>query len=111
MLTKNPDQVGNNMLNEILKALSQKDLISAKTMLESVLSEKIHTQIELARIETAEKMFNETVSVTDYNPKSVGGSRKELLALYSKTKSSEHATAARKAGATQSELQQAKGTK
>mgnify|MGYP000140792276 FL=1 len=47
------------MLNEILKALSQKDLISAKTMLESVLSEKIHSQIELARIETAEKMFNE----------------------------------------------------
>lgn len=46
----------------------------------------------------------ETSSVTDYNPKSQGGTRKELLAKYHKTKSPKDAEAARKAGATQREL-------
>jgi hypothetical protein len=49
----------------------------------------------------------ESTNVTDYNPKSQGGTRKELLAKYAKTKDSKDATAARKAGATQQELKQA----
>lgn len=47
-------------------------------------------------------------SVTNYNPKSQGGTRKELLALYAKTKDPKHAEAARKAGAANSELQAAR---
>jgi len=52
---------------------------------------------------------NESVDVTDYNPKSQGGTRKELLAKYSKSGDPKHAEAARKAGATQSELKSARG--
>ena len=48
---------------------------------------------------------DEATDVTDYNPKSQGGTRKELLAKYRKTKDSKDAAAARKAGATQKELQ------
>jgi hypothetical protein len=51
--------------------------------------------------------LDETAGVTDYNPKSQGGTRKELLAMYAKSGSSKHAEAARKAGATQSELKAA----
>jgi hypothetical protein len=47
----------------------------------------------------------ENTGVTDYNPKSQGGTRKELLAKYHKTKNHKDAEAARKAGATQKELQ------
>lgn len=49
-------------------------------------------------------------SVTDYDPKSQGGTRKELLAKYKKSGSSADATAARKAGATQDELKTVKDT-
>jgi hypothetical protein len=55
-----------------------------------------------------EQMIAETTGVTDYNPKSKGGTRKELLAKYAKSGSSKDAEAARKAGATQKELQAAK---
>jgi hypothetical protein len=51
---------------------------------------------------------SETTSVTDYNPKSQGGTRAELLAKFAKSKSSEDAAAARRAGATQSELKAAR---
>jgi hypothetical protein len=47
-------------------------------------------------------------SVTDYTPKSHGGTRAELLAKYEKSKSSNDATNARKAGASQSELHNAR---
>jgi hypothetical protein len=47
---------------------------------------------------------SETTGVTDYTPKSQGGTRKELLAKYAKTKDPKDAAAARKAGATQTEL-------
>jgi len=47
----------------------------------------------------------ERTDVTDYNPKSKGGTRKELIAKYHKTKNPKDAEAARKAGATQKELQ------
>lgn len=55
-------------------------------------------------------MIAETSDVTDYNPKSQGGTRKELLAKYTKSGSSKDAEAARKAGATQKELQAARKT-
>lgn len=47
----------------------------------------------------------EGTGVTDYNPPNKGGTRKELLAKYHKTKNPKDAQAARKAGATQKELQ------
>ncbi len=47
----------------------------------------------------------EGTGVTDYAPKSQGGTRKELLAKYQKSKNPKDAEAARKAGATQKELQ------
>lgn len=51
------------------------------------------------------RALKETSSVTDYNPKSQGGTRKELLAKYHKSKNPKDAEAARRAGATQKELQ------
>lgn len=53
------------------------------------------------------KQLNESTGATDFNPTSQGGTRKELLAKYRKTNNPKDAEAARKAGATQQELQQA----
>ena len=47
----------------------------------------------------------ETADVTDYNPPSQGGTRQELVAKYHQTKDPKDAEAARRAGATQQELQ------
>jgi len=52
-----------------------------------------------------EQGVSEGTGVTDYDPKSKGGTRKELIARYHKTKDPKDAEAARKAGATQKELQ------
>jgi hypothetical protein len=52
----------------------------------------------------AAKGLKEATGVTDYNPPSQGGTRKELTAKYHKTKDPKDAEAARKAGATQNEL-------
>ena len=49
-------------------------------------------------------------AVTDYNPKSQGGTRKELLAKFAETGNSKHAEAARKAGASHEELKNAQMT-
>ena len=49
-------------------------------------------------------------AVTDYSPKSQGGTRKELLAKYAETGNSKHAEAARKAGASHEELKNAQMT-
>ena len=53
------------------------------------------------------KAFDEAVSATDYNPSSQGGTRKELLSKFAKTKDNQDATNARKAGASQAELKKA----
>lgn len=53
------------------------------------------------------EQVEEATGVTDYNPKSQGGTRDRLLQKFAKSGSPEHATAARKAGATQSELKAA----
>ena len=47
----------------------------------------------------------ENTGATDYAPKSQGGTRKELLAKFKKTRNPKDAEAARRAGATQRELQ------
>ena len=49
--------------------------------------------------------ITEGTGVTDYNPRSQGGTRKELIAKYRKTGDPKDAEAARRAGATQKELQ------
>jgi hypothetical protein len=49
-------------------------------------------------------------AVTDYSPKSQGGTRKELLAKFAETGNSKHAEAARKAGASHEELKKAQMT-
>ena len=49
-------------------------------------------------------------AVTDYSPKSQGGTRKELLAKFAETGDSKHAEAARKAGASHEELKKAQMT-
>lgn len=61
--------------------------------------EELKSQIEMFC-----KGVAEGTNVTDYNPKSQGGTRKELLAKYHNTKDPKDAEAARKAGATQKEL-------
>ena len=55
-----------------------------------------------------QQFVTENTGVTDYNPPSQGGDRKKLLAKYRETKKPEDAEAARIAGATQRELQDAK---
>jgi len=65
---------------------------------------EIHAKKLIEQVEIDESV-EESTGVTDYNPKSQGGTRKELLAKYHKTKNPKDAEAARKAGATQKELQ------
>jgi hypothetical protein len=64
------------------------------------------SEIEYALSGTKWDPLGET-SVTDYNPKSQGGTRKELLAKYTETGDNDYLTRARRAGASQSELQAA----
>jgi flagellar biogenesis protein FliO len=58
-----------------------------------------------AKFDASQQGVAEGSDVTDYNPTSQGGTRKELLAKYHKTKDPKDAEAARRAGATQKELQ------
>lgn len=59
-----------------------------------------------------QKRVKETTDVTDYNPKSKGGTRQELLAKLRKDPTNKKlVTAARRAGATQKELKDAIGIK
>lgn len=54
-----------------------------------------------------DKDIKETAGVTDFNPPSQGGTRKELLAKYAKTGSAQDAAACVRAGASQMELKAA----
>ena len=58
----------------------------------------------LNELAAPKETLTEGVSATDYNPKSQGGTRKELTAKYHKTRDPQDAAAARRAGATQKEL-------
>ena len=48
------------MINDLLKSISSKDFVSAKEIVESLISEKISTLIDLKKIEVAENIFNES---------------------------------------------------
>jgi len=63
------------------------------------------TTLEEEAVFLAKQSMKETADVTDYNPTSQGGTRKELVAKYHQTKDPKDAEAARRAGATQQELQ------
>lgn len=67
---------------------------------------KLLNLIEEKSEDKTPKQLNESTGATDFNPKSQGGNRKELLAKYRKTNDPKDAEAARKAGATQQELKQ-----
>jgi hypothetical protein len=56
-------------------------------------------------VHTSKAGMSENTGVTDFNPPSQDDSRKELVAKYHKSKNSQDAEAARRAGATQKELQ------
>lgn len=66
------------------------------------------TELQGSDTSTGKQVLTENTSVTDYNPKSQGGTRKELLAKYANSKDPKDAESARKAGATQTELKKAK---
>lgn len=72
-------------------------------------AEKFRKQHEKAGFKLVKKeaQMAEAVGVTNYNPSSQGGARKELLAKLKQTKDPKHTEAARKAGATQDELKAA----
>lgn len=71
-------------------------------------TKKRPTQAEYnAQTSLPEESIQEATGVTDYNPPSQGGTRKELLDKFKETKDHTYAEAARKAGATQDELKQA----
>ena len=85
-------------------SLSSKD---PQRLVHDKIAMKRQTGVIKAVDRLAKEEVEEATSVTDYNPKSQGGTRAELLAKLAKSKNPEHATAARKAGATQSELKAA----
>lgn len=49
------------MINDLLKSISSKDFVSAKEIVESLISEKISTLIDLKKIEVAESLFNHDI--------------------------------------------------
>lgn len=53
------------MLNELLKALSNKDFVTARTCMESLLQDKIAEKIEEKKLEVVESMFNEDVELLE----------------------------------------------
>jgi hypothetical protein len=66
------------------------------------------TELQGSDTSTGKQVLTEATGVTDYNPKSQGGTRKELLTKYANSKDPKDAESARKAGATQTELKKAK---
>jgi len=82
-------------------------LFEAIQKVTGVSEQKQEMLLEEKKEETEEQIDE---AVTDYNPKSLGGTRKELLAKYAETGNSKHAEAARKAGASHEELKNAQMT-
>jgi hypothetical protein len=66
--------------------------------------DKKETMKKAAADKEEKEEVDESTGVTDFEPKSQGGTRKELLAKYHKSGDPKDAEAARKAGATQKEL-------
>ena len=98
----------------ILKFAQQHNITDAKEAVISYLTSKMRelqaqgSMPSGGSLHESRKLFakiKETADVTDYNPPSQGGTRQELVAKYHQTKDPKDAEAARRAGATQQELQ------
>ena len=114
---RNPDYMRLVMMGQALTSVISEgkvkelaaDIADSKMSAANFLAKYKKTKAEAKKEMSGQKeKVKEAADVTDYNPKSQGGSRKELLAKYAKSGSAKHAEAARRAGATQAELKSAK---
>ena len=114
---RNPDYMRLVMMGQALTSVISEgkvkelaaDIADSKMSAADFLTKYKKTKAEAKKeISSPKEKVKEAADVTDYNPKSQGGSRKELLAKYAKSGSAKHAEAARRAGATQAELKSAK---
>jgi hypothetical protein len=114
---RNPDYMRLVMMGQALTSVITEgkvkelaaDIADSKMSAADFLAKYKKTKAEAKKeISGQKEKVKEAADVTDYNPKSQGGSRKELLAKYAKSGSAKHAEAARHAGATQAELKSAK---
>ena len=114
---RNPDYMRLVMMGQALTSVISEgkvkelaaDIADSKMSAADFLTKYKKTKAEAKKeISGKKEKVEEAADVTDYNPKSQGGSRKELLAKYAKSGSAKHAEAARRAGATQAELKSAK---
>ena len=114
---RNPDYMRLVMMGQALTSVISEgkvkelvaDIADSKMSAADFLAKYKKTKAEAKKeISGPKEKVKEAADVTDYNPKSQGGSRKELLAKYAKSGSAKHAEAARRAGATQAELKSAK---
>jgi hypothetical protein len=114
---RNPDYMRLVMMGQALTSVITEgkvkelaaDIADSKMSAADFLAKYKKTKDEAKKeISGQKEKVKEAADVTDYNPKSQGGSRKELLAKYAKSGSAKHAEAARRAGATQAELKSAK---
>ena len=99
-----PEDVVNDWVDRLTIRTFNEELKSVFPYIYKIVDETFIPVKELS----VDDLLDETTGVTDYTPTSQGGTRKELLAKFKKSQSSADATAARKAGATQKELQDAK---
>ena len=114
---RNPDYMRLVMMGQALTSVISEgkvkelaaDIADSKMSAADFLAKYKKTKAEAKKeISGPKEKVKEAADVTDFNPKSQGGSRKELLAKYAKSGSAKHAEAARRAGATQAELKSAK---
>jgi hypothetical protein len=114
---RNPDYMRLVMMGQALTSVISEgkvkelaaDIADSKMSAADFLAKYKKTKAEAKKeISGKKEKVEEAADVTDYNPKSQGGSRKELLAKYAKSGSAKHAEAARRAGATQAELKSAR---
>ena len=114
---RNPDYMRLVMMGQALTSVISEGKV--KELAADIADSKMSAAVFLAKykktkaaakkeISGQKEKVKEAADVTDYTPKSQGGSRKELLAKYAKSGSAKHAEAARRAGATQAELKSAK---
>ena len=114
---RNPDYMRLVMMGQALTSVISEgkvkelaaDIADSKMSAADFLAKYKKTKAEAKKeISGPKEKVKEAADVTDFNPKSQGGSRKELRAKYAKSGSAKHAEAARRAGATQAELKSAK---
>ena len=114
---RNPDYMRLVMMGQALTSVISEGKV--KELVADIADSKMSAGVFLAKykktkaaakkeISGQKEKVKEAADVTDFTPKSQGGSREALLAKYAKSGSAEHAEAARRAGATQAELKRAK---